>query len=75
MVGSTAQWLAYLLPGPSARVRYPLFLKEIAEEKNVDAAEVNQRCWFKESGQWHKNDDQTHLASGKLVLIFLSPFT
>ena len=57
MVGSTAQWLAYLLPGPSARVRYPLFLKEIAEEKNVDAAEVNQRCCVQESGKWLEDVD------------------
>ena len=44
--------------------------KKISEEKIVDVAEVNQRRWLEESGQWLENVDQTHivLASGKLVL-------
>ena len=34
-------------------------------------AEVNQRLWFEESGQWLENVDRTHmiLASGKPVLL------
>ena len=40
--------------------------KKISEEKIVDVAEVNQRRWLEESGQWLENVDQTHLvlASG-----------
>ena len=40
------------------------------EEKNVNVAEVNQWCWFEESGQQLENVDRTQLvlASGKLVL-------
>ena len=36
----------------------------------INVAEVNQRCWFEESGQWLENVDQTHLVlvSGKPVL-------
>ena len=41
--------------GPGFDSHYSL--KKIADENIVEAAEVNQWCWFKESGQWHKNVD------------------
>ena len=36
----------------------------------INVAEVNQRRWLEESGQWLENVDQTHLVldSGKPVL-------
>ena len=36
----------------------------------IDVAEVNQRRWLEESGQWIENVDRTHLvlASGNPVL-------
>ena len=36
----------------------------------IDIAEVNQRCWLEESGQWLENVARVHLvpASGKPVL-------
>ena len=39
--------------------------------KIADIAEVNQRCYLEESGQWLENADQTHLVlavGGKPVL-------
>ena len=38
--------------------------------KFIAVAEVNQRRWLEESGQWLENVDRTHLvlASGKPVL-------
>ena len=35
--------------------------------KIINVAEVNQRRWLEESGQWQENVDQTHLVlvSGK----------
>ena len=41
-----------------------------SEEKNIDVAEVNQRHWLEENGQWLENVDWTHLflASGKPIL-------
>ena len=58
--GSIAQWSAYLLPDPAAPGSIP----------SVADAEVNQRRWLEESGQWLENVDQTHqvLPSGKLAL-------
>ena len=44
--------------------------QHFSDEKIIYVAEVNQRCWLEESGQWLENVDQTHLvlASGKPVL-------
>ena len=38
--------------------------------KIINVAEVNQRAWLKESGQWLESVDRSHLvlASGKLQL-------
>ena len=65
-----AQWLAYLPPDPAALGLIPGKNKKFSQEKNVYGAEVNQRRWSEESGQWLKNVGQTHLIldCGKLVL-------
>ena len=46
----------------------PLPSQKFIREKIIDVAEVNQRCWFEESGYELENVDQTHLvlASCKL---------
>ena len=35
--------------------------RNILRGKIVKVADVNQRRWLEESGQWLENDDQTHL--------------
>ena len=44
-------------------------IQENSEEKIINVAEVKQRRWLEESGQWLENVDQTHLvlASGKPI--------
>ena len=50
------------------RVRFPVLLN-FFRGNIIDVAEVNQRCWLEESGQWHENVDPTRLvlASDKPV--------
>ena len=65
-----AQWLTQLLPDPAAPGSIPCIPEIISEENIIKVAEVNQRQWLEESGQWLENVDQTNfvLASGKPVL-------
>ena len=35
--------------------------RKIFRGKIINVAEVNQRDWFEESGQWLENVDRTHL--------------
>ena len=61
--------VAYLLLTQQPQIRLPVFQK-MFRGNIIDVAEVNQRRWLEESGQWLENVDRTHLvlASGKLVL-------
>ena len=65
-----AQWLAYLLPDIAALGSILSGPPKNSEENIVNVAEVNERRWLEESGQWLENVDQAHLvlASGKPVL-------
>ena len=74
--GSITQWLAYLLPDPSTPGLILSAPEFFSEEKTVDVAEIYQRHYFDESGQWLENVDQTHLvlARGELVLQKSFPF-
>ena len=46
------------------------YAKILSDEIIIDIAEVNQRGWLEERGQWLESVDRTHLvlASGKPVL-------
>ena len=74
--GSITQWLAYLLLDPSTPGLILSAPEFFSEEKTVDVAEIYQRHYFDESGQWLENVDQTHLvlARGELVLQKSFPF-
>ena len=65
-----AQWIVFLLPDPAAPGLIPRVHKKNSVIKTVNIANVNQRHYLEESGQWLENVDRTHqvLASGKLVL-------
>ena len=51
-------------------IGFPAFPKFFQKGKIIDVAQVNQRRWLEESGQWLENVDRTHLvlATGKPVL-------
>ena len=55
-----------MVPDPAA----PGLIPSIPKRKIIKVAEVNQRHWFEESGQWLEKVDRTHLllTSGKKVL-------
>ena len=45
---------------PAAPGSIPSVPKSFCRGKIIDVAEVNQRGWLEESGQWLENVDQTH---------------
>ena len=47
-----AQWLAYLLPDLAALGSILSGPPKNSEENIVNVAEVNERRWLEESGQW-----------------------
>ena len=55
--GSIAQWLAYLLSDPATLGLIPCVPENVSKEKIINIAQVNQRLWFEESGQWLENVD------------------
>ena len=65
-----AQWLAYLLPDPSAPGFDSQHSRYIFRGKNVKVAEDNRRRCLEASEQWLGNIDRSYLvlASGKLVI-------
>ena len=54
MQGNIAQWLAYLLLDPAAPGSIPSVPPK-DRGKIIDVAEVNQRHWLDQSGQWLEN--------------------
>ena len=60
--GAALQGGSILAPHPAALGSiFPAFPPKKFRGKNMDVAEVNQQCWFEESGQWLEDVDGTHL--------------
>ena len=57
--GLNSTEVANLFLTQQPRVQIPAFPPKI-ERKIIDVAEVNQRRWLEESGQWLENVDRTH---------------
>ena len=67
--GSIAQWFAILASGSSCLGSIFKIPEFFSVEKINDVAQVNQRRWLEESGQWLENFDRTHLVlASSLVL-------
>ena len=67
--GQHSTMVSKLASGPSCTRFDSQHSQKNFRGKIIDVAEVNQRRWLEESGQWHENVDRTHLdlASDKPV--------
>ena len=68
--GQHSTMVSKLASGPSCTRFDSQHSQKKFRGKIIDVAEINQRGWLEESGQWLENVDPTHLvqASGKPVL-------